>query len=100
MKEAAIAIDGFGNVGFSFAKYLDEFGARIVAVSDSEGSIYNPDGLDYERLVGVKKETGSVVNFKGGQILASEELYELPVEMLVPASIPDVINERKASMQF
>jgi len=94
LKEARIAIDGFGNVGSFFAKYVDEFGARIVAVSDSRGCVYDEDGLDYERLVRVKEETRSVVNYEGGRVLGHEELFELPVEVLVPASIPDVINEK------
>ena len=93
-KEAAIAIDGFGNVGSFLAKYLNEFGAKVVAVSDSKGCIYNPDGLYYEKLKKVKEETTSVINYEPGQVLKHEELFELPVDVLVPASIPDVINER------
>ena len=93
-REATIAIDGFGNVGSFLAKYLDEFGAKVVAVSDSKGCVYNPDGLDYEKLKKVKEKTTSVINYEPGQVLKHEELFELPVDVLVPASIPDVINER------
>ena len=92
-KEAALAIDGFGNVGSFLAKYLSEFGAKIVAVSDSKGCTYNPDGLDYEKLKKVKEETRSVINYKPGQVLSHEKLFELSVDILIPASIPDVINE-------
>ena len=94
LEEATIAIDGFGNVGSFFARYVDEFGARIVAVSDSRGCVYDEEGLDYERLVRVKEETRSVVSYEGGRVLGHEELFELPVEVLVPASIPDVISEK------
>jgi glutamate dehydrogenase/leucine dehydrogenase len=94
LKEAATAIDGFGNVGSFLAKYLSEFGVKVVAVSDSKGCIYNPDGLDYEKLKKVKEETRSVINYEPGQVLEHEELFELPVEILVPASVPDVLNER------
>ena len=94
LKGATIAIDGFGNVGSFFAKYVDEFGARIVAVSDSKGCVYDSDGLEYERLARVKEETRSVVNYEGGRVLSHEELFELPVDILVPASIPDVISEK------
>jgi glutamate dehydrogenase (NAD(P)+) len=94
LKEAAIAIDGFGNVGSLLAKYLSEFGAKVVAVSDSKGCIYNPDGLDYEKLKKVKEETRSVTNYELGQVLEHEELFELPVEILIPASVADVINEK------
>ena len=94
LKRAAVAIDGFGNVGSSLAKYLYEFGAKIVAVSDSRGCIYSLSGLDYESLRRVKEETQSVTNYRPGQVLSREELFELPVDILVPASIPDVINEK------
>lgn len=94
LKEAAVAIDGFGNVGSFSAKYLSEFGAKVEAVGDSKGCIYNSGGLDYERLRRTKDETGSVTNYEHGQVLRREELLELPVEFLVPASVPDVINEK------
>lgn len=96
LKEVKITIDGFGNVGSFLAKYLSEFGAKVVAVSDSKGCIYNPEGLDYERLKRVKEETRSVINYEPGQVLAYKEIFELPVDILVPASIPDVINEKNA----
>lgn len=96
LKKATIAIDGFGNVGSFLAKYISEFGAKVVAVSDSRGCVYNPDGLDYEKLKRMKEETRSVINYEPGQVLSNEELFEFPVDILVPASIPDVINERNA----
>ena len=94
LKDASVAIDGFGNVGSFAARYLSESGARIVAVSDSRGCIYNPDGIVYGKLEKVKKETRSVINYKPGQVLRNDELYELQVDIIVPASIPDVIDER------
>jgi len=96
LKEATIAIDGFGNVGSFLAKYISEIGAKVVAVSDSKGCIFNSDGLDYKKLKRMKEETRSVINYEPGQVLSNEELFELPVDILVPASIPDVINERNA----
>ncbi|UCE43927.1 MAG: Glu/Leu/Phe/Val dehydrogenase [Candidatus Bathyarchaeota archaeon] len=97
IREAQIAIDGFGNVGSFLAKYIKGSGANVVAVSDSKGCIYNPDGLDYEKLKKVKEKTGSVINYEPGQVLGYEDLFELPVDILVPASIPDVINERNVN---
>jgi len=94
LREGTTAIDGFGNVGSFLAKYLSEFGAKIVAISDSKGCIYNPDGLDYEKLKKVKEETRSVTNYEQGQVLKYEEIFELPVDILIPASIPDVINAK------
>lgn len=94
LKDATVAIDGFGNVGSFLAKYLYEFGVKVVAVSDSKGCIYSPQGLDFEKLKKVKEQTGSVVNYGFGEILRYEEIFELPVDILVPASIPNVINEK------
>ena len=96
LRQATIAIDGFGNVGSFLAKYLNELGARVVAVSDSKGCVYNPNGLDYIKLNKVKEETRSIIDYEPGQILKHEELFELPVDILVPASIPDVISEGNA----
>jgi glutamate dehydrogenase/leucine dehydrogenase len=94
LSKAKVAIDGFGNVGSALIKYLTELGVKVVAVSDSKGCIYNPDGLNYEKLRKVKVDKGSVINYEHGQILRHVEIFELPVDILVPASIPDVINEK------
>jgi glutamate dehydrogenase/leucine dehydrogenase len=92
LKNASVAIDGFGNVGSFLAKYLEEAEVKIVAVSDSKGCIFNPEGLEYERLMEIKEETGTVIQYKPGQVLRNRELFELSVDILVPASIPDVID--------
>jgi glutamate dehydrogenase (NAD(P)+) len=94
IKEARVAIDGFGNVGSFLAKYLSESGAKIVAVSDSKGCVYNPKGLNYEKLKQIKEQSKSVIGYEAGQVLSNEELFGLPMDILVPASIPDVINEK------
>lgn len=90
---ASVAIEGFGNVGSLAAKFLSEKGAKIVAVSDSKGVIYNTDGIDFQKLSDVKKNTGSVVNYTPGKVLPNKEIFELPVDILIPAALPDVINK-------
>jgi len=92
LESSSIAIEGFGNVGSFTSKFLSESGAMIVAVSDSKGCIYNPDGLDYEKLMKVKKETRSVINYKPGKKISTEELFGLPVDILIPAALSDSIN--------
>ncbi|MEM0325716.1 MAG: Glu/Leu/Phe/Val dehydrogenase, partial [Desulfurococcaceae archaeon] len=72
-----VAVHGFGNVGMYAAKYLAEWGATVVAVSDSKGYIYDPRGLDVEEVIRVKTETGSVVNYKKGDVKVSENHMEL-----------------------
>lgn len=92
-KHTSAAIEGFGNVGSFTAKYLSEFGLRIVAVSDSKGCIYNPFGINVNELLKVKLETGSVINYKSGEKLKNEELFALSVDILIPSAMPYTINK-------
>ncbi|MBU1197169.1 Glu/Leu/Phe/Val dehydrogenase [Candidatus Micrarchaeota archaeon] len=90
---ATVAIEGFGNVGVFCARFLSEKGCKIVAVSDSKGTIYDPNGLDIPKLERVKTETGAVKNYGSGQVLMSEELFGLDVDVLIPGARPDVIHD-------
>ena len=92
-KKTKVAIEGFGNVGVFTARFLSEKGVKIVAVSDSKGTVYNEMGLDVKALESVKQKTGSVVNYKPGKVLKGEELFSLPVDVLIPGARPDVIND-------
>lgn len=94
-----VAVHGFGNVGTYAAKYLAEWGATVVAVSDSKGYVYDPKGLDMEELMRVKQTTDRVTNYKKGEARAfgnHMELLELPVDILVPAAIENVITAENA----
>ncbi|NCO97551.1 MAG: Glu/Leu/Phe/Val dehydrogenase [Candidatus Aenigmarchaeota archaeon] len=93
MSKVSVAIEGFGNVGTFAAKFLSEKGAKIVAVSDSKGTIYNPEGMNVEKLIQVKNETGAVKNYGKGKILEPEKLFELPVDILIPGARPNVITD-------
>ena len=93
LKGATIAIEGFGNVGWFAAKYLTEFGSKVVAVSDSRGVIYKKDGLDFKKLDQVKKEKGTVTEYGEGQILPAKEILGLEVDVLITAAIPDLIKK-------
>jgi glutamate dehydrogenase/leucine dehydrogenase len=97
ISKATFAVEGFGNVGWFVAKFLTEWGARMVAVSDSKGAIYNPDGLDFKKLAEVKKEQGTVINYRPGGILPGEKLFGLPADVLIPAAMPNSINEKNWS---
>jgi glutamate dehydrogenase/leucine dehydrogenase len=87
------AVEGFGNVGSFVVEYLTQIDVKVVAVSDSQGCIYNPEGIEYEKVLDVKTETGSVINYRPSKILENKELFELPVDILVPAALPDVITK-------
>jgi len=94
LKGTTIAIEGFGNVGSFSMKFLSEKGAKVVAVSDSKGTIYDENGLNYEELMKTKKEKGTVVAHSSGKKLSSDELFGLEVGILLPGARPDVINEK------
>jgi len=89
--DATFAIEGFGNVGSFVAKFLTEWGATLVAVSDSKGAIYNSKGIDFAKLVDIKKKSGAVANYPGEKI-PNSKIFELPVDVLIPAALPDVIT--------
>jgi len=92
-----VAVQGFGNVGAHAALLGQElFGARVVAVSDSRGAIYNPDGLAVRDLVEHKKKTGSVIRFPGATNIPGEEILTLPVDVLIPAALENTITSRNA----
>ena len=93
VKGMTVAIEGYGNVGTFAAKHLSDFGAKIVAVSDSKGCIYNPDGIDVKKLFEVKQKAGTVTEYRPGEVRAGKEIFELPVDMLIPAAQADVINK-------
>ena len=96
-KEMTVAIEGYGNVGSFAAQFLSEEGAKIVAVSDSKGTIYNENGLDIKKMDEVKKNTGSVTNYSPGKVLKGEKMFELPVDVLIPGALPNVINKDNAN---
>ncbi len=90
---ATIAIEGFGNVGTFAAKFLTERGAKLIAVSDSKGMIYDEKGLDYEELMCVKRAKGSVTDYKGAKVLPKEDLFGVKCDVLIPGARPDVITD-------
>lgn len=93
LSNAKIAIEGFGNVGSFVAKFLhEELNASIHAVSDINGAIYNEKGLDYDKLVKVVKEKGTPYRYKDAKKMYDKELFELPVDVIITAAIPNVIT--------
>jgi len=97
-----IAVQGFGNVGYYFAKIAKEEGFNVVTVSDSKGGVYVKNGVDAETTLKCKEKkgsvagcycTGSVCDIKYGKNITNEQLLELPVDVLVPAAMENVINQ-------
>ncbi len=88
-----VIVQGLGNVGYHSAKYLIEFGATIVGLCEFEGAIYNSNGLDLEAVVAHRKETGSILGFKGAiDFKNSAEGLEQDCDILVPAALENQLT--------
>ena len=92
MDGATVAVQGYGNAGSVAAKLLEDLGASVVAVSDSSGATYDPDGLDTRAVKERKNETGDVVDYGAPETLTNEELLTLDVDLLVPAALENAID--------
>ena len=91
-----IVVQGFGNVGGTAARLLWNDGCTIAGISDFKGGVWNPNGLDVRQLQAHVAETGSVVGFPGGEAIGNDQILEQPCDVLIPAAIDSVINERNA----
>src|SRR5499426_885487 len=91
-----VAIQGFGKVGTSTARLLQEAGLRVVAVSDSKGAVFNKKGLDLQALDDHRKFRAGVTGFKKAEDISGDELIGLRVTVLVPAAAEQMITERNA----
>lgn len=92
LKGARVVVQGFGNAGTFTAEYLEKMGAKVIAVSDSRGSITNPKGLDSKKVLEFKNKTGSVVGFPGSKKISTEELLTTKCDILVPAALENQIT--------
>lgn len=92
----AAAVQGFGKVGYYVVKYLHEHGTRIVAVSDVNGGIYNPAGLDVEALFEHFKQHKTVVGFPGATAVGSQDVLYVDTDILVPAALENQITGANA----
>lgn len=92
-----IILQGLGNVGYHAAKYIEEGGGVIVGIAEYEGGIYNENGIDLQKLVAFRKETGKITGYEGVQHFAdSSVLLEMPCDVLVPAALESVITRANA----
>jgi glutamate dehydrogenase (NAD(P)+) len=97
VKGGSVAVQGFGNAGSVVAKILnDEQGAKIVAVSDSKGGIYNSAGLNPHKVEEFKHKNGSVVGFPGAKEVSNEEILETKADILIPAALENQITKKNA----
>ncbi|MFI4850661.1 MAG: Glu/Leu/Phe/Val dehydrogenase [Gimesia chilikensis] len=93
---ATVAIQGFGNVGSYAAHFLDEFGAKIVAVSDASGGIYCADGINIPKLMEYCKDTKAVRGFPETEAISNDEVLASNVTVLIPAALGGVLTKENA----
>lgn len=96
VQDQTVAVQGFGNVGSNAARIIHQDGARVIAVSDTKGGVYNSKGLDPEDLCRFKEESGSVYGYPDGDAISNEDLLELDCSILIPAAIGNQITEINA----
>jgi len=105
-EETTVAIQGFGNVGFYFAKIAVERGYKVIALSEYGGGVYLESGLNPEKVFECRNQKdkiagcycdGSVCDIKEGKTITNEELLEADVDVLVPAAIENVISKDNAA---
>lgn len=94
IKKSKVAIHGFGNVGTFTYRYLRDFGATIIAVADSSGAIFSESGLDGEEIQKVIQEKKLLKDCLGCKKISADEFWKIPVDILIPASVTDVIHEK------
>jgi glutamate dehydrogenase (NAD(P)+) len=93
IRDARIAVQGFGAVGKHVSRFLTQQGAIVVAVSDSQGTIYNANGLDVEALIALKQQGKSVTDYPDGEKCNGDAIIDIECDIWIPAARPDVINE-------
>ena len=96
-KKTSVAVQGFGNVGMNIARILNEWGYKVIAVSDSKGGIFNKDGLNIKDAISHKEKTGEIQNLRNAKNISNDELLELKADVLVPAALEDQITKKNAN---
>ena len=96
MRDVAVAIQGFGNVGTFTAGYIHDRGGKVVAISDVGGGKYEPGGIDIPAAIEHVKKHRSLVEFDASQTLSNEELLALDVDVLIPAALGAVVTKENA----
>jgi glutamate dehydrogenase (NAD(P)+) len=97
LSDVTVAVQGFGNAGSIAARLIRDEGATVVAVSDSTGGIHNPAGLDIDRVIGWKKEHGTVQGFPGARDVTNADVLEVQCDILIPAALENQITIQNAA---
>jgi glutamate dehydrogenase len=96
LKGARVVVQGYGNVGYHAARILNDLGCKIIAASDSRGAIYNPKGMDPNKVNEHKMKTRSVSHFPGSVQITNSDLLELECDILIPAALENQLTSVNA----
>jgi glutamate dehydrogenase (NAD(P)+) len=96
LTRATVAVQGFGNAGSIAARLIRDEGASVIAVSDTGGGILNRAGLNVDRVVGWKKEHGTVAGFPGSEPISNDQLLEIDCDVLIPAALENQLSAANA----
>jgi len=97
LEGARVSIQGFGNVGAPAAELFARSGAKVVAVQDHGGTLYNPGGFDVNALTAHVEQFGTVAGFTGGEAIGSEDFWSVQTDVLIPAALEGQITEARAA---
>ena len=93
LEGASVVIQGFGNVGSFAGRFLNEMGSKIIAVSDVNGGLYDPDGLDITSLIDYNNKNGTIKGFSQGDSVSNEDIVNIECDFLIPAALGGVIHK-------
>ena len=94
LKGAKVVIQGFGNVGSYAAKFLHEYGCKIIGVSDISGGLYDPEGFDLDALFDYNYNKRTIEGYQQGEKITNDELLALECDFLIPAALGSAINDK------
>jgi len=93
IKGARVAIHGFGNVGTFTYQFLDDMGALVIAIADAKGAVVDENGFERKEMDRIIKQKKSITEYSGGKKITPEKFWKVLVDILIPASVTDVIHE-------
>ncbi len=96
-EDCSVVIQGFGNVGSITARLLHEMGCKVVALSDINGGVYNPKGINIPRALRYSKEHGTLLELPDTEPVSNEDLLELPCDILIPAALENQLTIKNAA---
>ena len=93
---ARVAVQGFGNVGAAAAELFVQAGAKIVAIQDHTGTIYNGGGIEFADLMPMVQRQGSIAGFTGAEVIDDESFWDVDCDILIPAALEGQIDTARA----